>query len=28
VMVRKGRRQLRAEAISAYPSRFDHPSGG
>jgi len=28
VMVRKGRRQLRAEAISGYPSRFDHPSGG
>ncbi len=28
VMVRKGRRQLRAEAISAYPSRSDHPSGG
>jgi len=28
VMVRKGRRQLRAEAISGCPSRFDHPSGG
>jgi hypothetical protein len=28
VMVRKGRRQLRAEAISGYPSRSDHPSGG
>jgi hypothetical protein len=28
LMVRKGRRQLRAEAISAYPSRSDHPSGG
>jgi hypothetical protein len=28
VMVRKGRRQLRAEAISGCPSRSDHPSGG
>jgi hypothetical protein len=28
VMVRKGRRQLRAEAISGYPSRSDRPSGG
>jgi hypothetical protein len=25
VMARKGRRQLRAEAISGYPSRSDHP---
>jgi hypothetical protein len=28
VMVRKGRRQLRAVAISGYPSRSDRPSGG
>ena len=28
LMVRKGRRQLRAEAIAAYPSRSDHPGGG
>ncbi|HJS74614.1 MAG TPA: hypothetical protein VJ921_10020 [Vicinamibacteria bacterium] len=28
LMVRKGRRQLRAEAIGAYPSRSDHPGGG
>jgi hypothetical protein len=28
LMVRKGRRQLRAEAIGGYPSRSDHPGGG
>jgi len=28
LMVRKGRRQLRADAISGCPSRSDHPSGG
>jgi hypothetical protein len=28
LMVRKGRRQLRADAIGAYPSRPGHPSGG
>jgi hypothetical protein len=28
VMVRKGRRQLRAAAISGCPSRSDHPAGG
>jgi hypothetical protein len=27
VMVRKGRRQLRAEAISLCPSPRDHPGG-
>ena len=28
LMVRKGQSQLRAEAISACPSRYGHPSGG